>query len=134
MNAMEHDADALANIFDSFCASNKNYFERSEKLNKIKSFFKKHKKELLGNFKESQQSVECKPIKDFFFFKYDNKVFNFVDVPKKLERGCSVVFDGKIKIDLNEFDVDKLSALGYYRPFLKKGKSYDFYSFIKTDY
>lgn len=113
---LEADLAEFDKILDSFAADNAEYYDKKDKYNAARKIKKKYQDFFMYNIADASNPYGRH---DPFYFEYDGKKdFTNIFVPKKLEKGSSIIlYRGaeQVFIPVAEFDENKFKKLGYKR-------------------
>lgn len=112
----EADLAEFDKILDSFAVENKGYYDKKGKFDAARKLQKKYQDFFMYNIADaSNPNGQHDP----FYFEYDGqKDFTNMWLPKKLEKGSSVILyrnAEQVSIPVTEFDGNKFKKLGYKR-------------------
>ena len=112
----EADLAEFDKILDSFAVENKGYYDKKGKFDVARKLQKKYQDFFMYNIADaSNPNGQHDP----FYFEYDGqKDFTNMWLPKKLEKGSSVILyrnAEQVSIPVTEFDENKFKKLGYKR-------------------
>ena len=113
---LEADLAEFDKILDSFHNENEGYYKKKSKFDAIRKIQKKYQDYFMYNIADaSNPNGQHDP----FYFEYnDQKDFTNMWIPKKLEKGSSVILyrnSEQVSIPVTEFDESKFKKLGYKR-------------------
>ncbi len=113
---LEADLAEFDKILDSFQYENKEYYDKKSKFAAAKKIQKKYQDFFMYNIADaSNHNGQHDP----FYFEYNGqKDFTNMWIPKKLEKGSSVILyrnSEQVSIPIAEFDESKFKKLGYKR-------------------
>jgi len=113
---LEADLAEFDKILDSFAADNAEYYDKKDKYNAARKIKKKYQDFFMYNIVDASNPYGRH---DPFYFEYDGKKdFTNIFVPKKLEKGSSIIlYRGaeQVFVPVSEFDENKFKKLGYKR-------------------
>lgn len=113
---LEADLAEFDKILDSFAADNAEYYDKKDKYNAARKIKKKYQDFFMYNIADASNPYGRH---DPFYFEYDGKKdFTNIFVPKKLEKGSSIIlYRGaeQVFVPVAEFDENKFKKLGYKR-------------------
>lgn len=113
---LEADLAEFDKILDSFAADNAEYYDKKDKYSAARKIKKKYQDFFMYNIADASNPYGRH---DPFYFEYDGKKdFTNIFVPKKLEKGSSIIlYRGaeQVFIPVAEFDENKFKKLGYKR-------------------
>lgn len=112
----EADLAEFEKILDGFAVENKGYYDKKGKFDAARKLQKKYQDFFMYNIADaSNPNGQHDP----FYFEYDGqKDFTNMWLPKKLEKGSSVILyrnAEQVSIPVTEFDENKFKKLGYKR-------------------
>ena len=113
---LEADLAEFDKILDSFHNENEGYYKKKSKFDAIRKIQKKYQDYFMYNIADaSNPNGQHDP----FYFEYNGqKDFTNMWIPKKLEKGSSVILyrnSEQVSIPVTEFDESKFKKLGYKR-------------------
>lgn len=113
---LEADLAEFDKILDSFAADNAEYYDKKDKYNAARKIKKKYQDFFMYNIADASNPYGRH---DPFYFEYDGKKdFTNIFVPKKLEKGSSIIlYRGaeQVFVPVAEFNENKFKKLGYKR-------------------
>lgn len=113
---LEADLAEFDKILDSFAADNAEYYDKKDKYSAARKIKKKYQDFFMYNIADASNPYGRH---DPFYFEYDGKKdFTNIFVPKKLEKGSSIIlYRGaeQVFVPVAEFDENKFKKLGYKR-------------------
>lgn len=113
---LEADLAEFDKILDSFAADNAEYYDKKDKYNAARKIKKKYQDFFMYNIADASNHYGRH---DPFYFEYDGKKdFTNIFVPKKLEKGSSIIlYRGaeQVFVPVAEFNENKFKKLGYKR-------------------
>lgn len=113
---LEADLAEFDKILDSFAADNAEYYDKKDKYNAARKIKKKYQDFFMYNIADASNPYGRH---DPFYFEYDGKKdITNIFVPKKLEKGSSIIlYRGaeQVFVPVAEFNENKFKKLGYKR-------------------